>query len=74
MQLRINGKEETVTEVQSITDLLKIRGVETPETVSVKLNGEILKREKLGTTILKENDEIEFLYFVSGGIASEITG
>ncbi len=68
MQLRINGKEETVTEVKSITDLLKIRGVKTPETVSVELNGEILKREKLGTAILKENDEIEFLYFVGGGI------
>lgn len=59
MQLEINGKEETVTKVQSITGLLKIRGVKTPETVSVELNGGILKREKLGTAILKENDEIE---------------
>jgi sulfur carrier protein len=68
MQLKINGKEETVTDVQSVTDLLKIRGVKTPETVSVELNGEFLKREKLETAILKENDEIEFLYFVGGGI------
>jgi len=68
MQLKINGKEETVTEVQSMTDLLKIRGVKTPEAVSVELNGEFLKREDFETTILKENDEIEFLYFVGGGI------
>jgi len=68
MQLKINGKEETVTDVQSVTDLLRIRGVKTPETVSVELNGEFLKREKLETAILKENDEIEFLYFVGGGI------
>ncbi len=68
MRLRINGKEETVTDVQSVTDLLRIRGVKTPETVSVELNGEFLKREKLETAILKENDEIEFLYFVGGGI------
>ncbi len=68
MRLRINGKEETVTDVQSVTDLLRIRGVKTPETVSIELNGEFLKREKLETAILKENDEIEFLYFVGGGI------
>ena len=67
MQLTINGKEETVSDVVNITDLLKIRGIETPEMVSVELNNEILNRADFESTQLKENDQIEFLFFMGGG-------
>ena len=67
MQLVINGKEEKVTDVISVSELLKARGVKTPETVSVELNGEILDREDYGSTNLKENDQVEFIYFMGGG-------
>jgi sulfur carrier protein len=67
MQLTINGKEETVSDVENITDLLKIRGIETPEMVSVELNNEILNRADFESTQLKENDQIEFLFFMGGG-------
>jgi sulfur carrier protein len=69
MQLTINGKEETVSDVVNITDLLKIRGIETPEMVSVELNNEILNRADFESTQLKENDRIEFLFFMGGGQA-----
>jgi sulfur carrier protein len=69
MQLTINGKEETVSDVVNITDLLKIRGIETPEMVSVELNNEILNRADFESTQLKENDQIEFLFFMGGGQA-----
>jgi sulfur carrier protein len=68
MQLTINGKEETVSDVVNITDLLKVRGIETPEMVSVELNSEILNRADFESTLLKENDKIEFLYFMGGGV------
>ena len=67
MQLIINGKEETVPDVLNVSDLLKIRGIETPEMVSVELNSEILNRVDFETTQLKENDQIEFLFFMGGG-------
>ena len=69
MQLTINGKEEKVSDVVNITDLLKIRGIETPEMVSVELNNEILNRADFESTQLKENDQIEFLFFMGGGQA-----
>ena len=67
MQLIINGKEEKVADVRTVTDLLKKRGIETPEMVSVELNSEILSRVDFETTQLKENDQLEFLYFMGGG-------
>ena len=67
MRLTINGKEETVSDVVNIADLLKIRGIETPEMVSVELNSEILNRVDFETTQLKENDQIEFLFFMGVG-------
>jgi sulfur carrier protein len=67
MQLTINGKEETVSDVINILDLLKVRGIETPEMVSVELNNEILNRADFESTQLKDNDQIEFLFFMGGG-------
>ena len=67
MQLIINGKEEMMPDVLTVTDLLKIRGIETPEMVSVELNSEILSRVDFEQTYLKEKDQIEVLYFMGGG-------
>lgn len=67
MQLIINGKEEKVADVLTVTELLKIRGIQTPEMVSVELNREILSRVDFEKIYLKENDRIEFLYFMGGG-------
>ena len=67
MQLIVNGKEEMVPDVLNVTDLLKIRGIETPEMVSVELNSEILSRVDFEQTYLKEKDQIEVLYFMGGG-------
>ncbi len=69
MKIIINGKEEQVPEAVSVTELLKIQDVEIPEMVSVELNEEILELSVLETTHLKENDQVEFLYFMGGGIA-----
>jgi sulfur carrier protein len=67
MLLIINGKEENVPNTVNVTDLLKVRGIEVPEMVSVELNNEILSRNDFSNTLLKENDKVEFLYFMGGG-------
>ena len=68
MKLQINGEAETI-EKESITisDLLAYKEVKMPEMVSVELNGDILDREAFDTTNLKDDDQVEFLYFMGGG-------
>ena len=41
--------------------------VENPDYVSVSLNDDFVKSEDFKTTVLKENDTVEFLYFMGGG-------
>ncbi len=68
MIIKVNGESySTEKEKTSIDDLLKEKKVEMPEVVSVQLNGNFVKRENFSTTHLKENDEVEFLYFMGGG-------
>ena len=67
MKVTINGKEKELQENISISGLLKLENVKMPEMVSVELNGAILKRDKFDGTMVKENDEVNFLYFMGGG-------
>ena len=68
MTLIINGKEEHLNKEElSVVDLLKVKEVEMPDTVSVQLNGAILKRKEFESVHIQENDRVEFLYFMGGG-------
>lgn len=69
MKIKVNGKEQNFDkDLLSVSELLNLSKVEKPEMVSVQLNGEFVKGEDLEKTNLKENDEVEFLYFMGGGI------
>ena len=48
-------------------DNIEIENVENPEYVTVTVNDEFLNRADFETTQGKENDTIEFLYFMGGG-------
>lgn len=68
MTIKVNGKSETIGNGSvSVTELLTLQNVKMPDMVSVQLNGEILERADFATTKVKENDEVEFLYFMGGG-------
>ncbi len=67
MVVVINGKNSEIQSEFSVTELLKIQQVENPELVSVQLNGEFLYRDKYDSTLIKEKDEVDFLYFMGGG-------
>ncbi|MBW1792687.1 MAG: sulfur carrier protein ThiS [Deltaproteobacteria bacterium] len=68
MQIKINGVIENIAEEElHIARLLEIRDVESPEMVSVQLNGGIIDRVNYGETAVLDNDEVEFLYFMGGG-------
>ena len=68
MNVQINGKKENIVKPKvSITELLQLVDVKMPEMVSVQLNGTILKRAQFEKTLVEENDQIEFMYFMGGG-------
>ena len=68
MKLTINGETvELAEESLNVSELLKKRDVKMPDMVSVEYNGEMLDRENFDSTIVKDGDELEFLYFMGGG-------
>ncbi len=67
MKVKINDKEKEILKSMSVSELLKTEDVKMPDMVSVELNGKILKRDEFEKTIVKENDELNFLYFMGGG-------
>jgi len=68
MKVKINGKESDLDAKITIADLLVQNKVESPDMVSVQLNGEFVKKEEFAKTVLKEQDAIDFLYFMGGGL------
>ena len=67
MRLIVNGKESNFADSLTVSELLVEQKVKMPDMVSVELNGQILRRTKFEETILKDDDKVEFLYFMGGG-------
>jgi sulfur carrier protein len=68
MHISVNGEQHEFNEVEvSISRLLEIRQVESPEMVAVQINGEFVEMQNYPNTYLKSGDDIEFLYFMGGG-------
>ncbi|MGH7256225.1 MAG: sulfur carrier protein ThiS [Nitrospirales bacterium] len=66
MQIKINGKAEEI-QGDSILDIMKAKEIE-PQMVAVELNAHMVERDHLATTTLKEGDELEFLFYMGGGV------
>jgi sulfur carrier protein len=67
MKIKINGEVKDIQGEVNVSELLKSEDVKMPEMVSVEVNGEIVDRDDFDQVIIKENDEVEFLYFMGGG-------
>jgi sulfur carrier protein len=69
MHLTVNGKPATIEGKESltITALLDELKVKDALYVTVELNGEVLDRPTFDSTIVKDEDTLEFLYFMGGG-------
>lgn len=71
MKLVVNGKDAISKDGINVSELLIEQDVKMPDMVSVELNGSIVRRENFDTTNLKEDDKVEFLYFMGGGSIAE---
>lgn len=67
-KIQVNGKEQILeTDSISVLELIKLNKVLNADMVSVQLNGEFVVNEEYSTTLIKDNDEVDFLYFMGGG-------
>lgn len=67
MILTVAGNRKEYEEGLTVSKLIEIENVETPQYVTVSVNEEFIGNDTFDTTVLKEGDNVEFLYFMGGG-------
>jgi sulfur carrier protein len=67
MNIAVNGEQINCSDDLTVSKLLVEQKVKMPDMVSVELNGQILRRTEFEQTALKDDDKVEFLYFMGGG-------
>jgi thiamine biosynthesis protein ThiS len=67
MKILLNNREEEFdTEVMSVSDMLKLKKFSFRMRI-IKVNGELIPREKYDSTKIHNGDNIQMLYLMSGG-------
>jgi len=67
LEIILNGKPEVLENEMSISDLLSRKNIR-PEVVTVELNDSILERAAYDSTLVKNGDRLEFVYYMGGGV------
>ena len=67
MVITVAGEKKEVTDGLTLTELMVQQNVEMPEYVTVSINDEFVPSEEKESTVLKDGDNVEFLYFMGGG-------
>ena len=67
MFITVAGNKKEVSDKITVAQLIVSEKVENPEYVSVSLNDDFVKSGDFNSTIINENDIVEFLYFMGGG-------
>lgn len=64
--LRVNGEPRELQGGITVTDLLDLLSIE-PKLVAVAINGMVVRRSDLRSTVLSDGDEVEIVRAVGGG-------
>ncbi|CBK74024.1 thiamine biosynthesis protein ThiS [Butyrivibrio fibrisolvens 16/4] len=67
MTITVAGEKKEYKEGLALPELIELEDVETPQYVTVSINDEFVATEDKESTVLKEGDSVEFLYFMGGG-------
>ena len=67
MKITVGGEKKEVPDGLTVAELIELEQVETPEYVTVSINEEFIDRSAFESRVLREGDEVEFLYFMGGG-------
>ena len=66
-KIYVNGDAQEVNLPLNVSELIKQSDVQQPDMVSVQVNEEFAEREDWEQIQLKEDDKVDFLYFMGGG-------
>lgn len=66
MIIRINGKNEEITNSINLADFIKGKGFK-ERAIVVEYNNNIIPQEDWHNVLLQDNDVLEIVSFVSGG-------
>ena len=67
MTVTVAGNKKEYEEGITLPELIEKEEIENAQYVTVTINDEFVAREDFPNTVLKENDIVEFLYFMGGG-------
>lgn len=67
MTITVAGVKKEYEDGLSVAKLIDIEKVETPEYVTVTINDDFVESGTFESTIIKDGDSVEFLYFMGGG-------
>jgi sulfur carrier protein len=67
MKIIVGGRVKDYPEGLRLSALIKQEKVETPEYVTVALNDDFVESKTFDDIVLREGDNVEFLYFMGGG-------
>ena len=66
-KIKVNGKEQEINSPLTILELIKLNDIGQPSMISIQLNGNFVVSDEYDKTILKDGEEVDFLYFMGGG-------
>ena len=66
MTITVAGKKKEYSEGLTLAQLIEAEKVETPQYVTATINDEFVESGAFESTVIKEGDTIEFLYFMGG--------
>ena len=65
--LTVAGVKKEVADGLTVAQLVIDEKVETPQYVTVTINDDFVEHGQFEKTVLKDGDNVEFLYFMGGG-------
>lgn len=67
MKIFLNNREETLSkDLMTVTEMLEEKKFTYPMRI-IKINGVYIPREGYGSTLIKEGDNVQMIYLMSGG-------
>ena len=67
MKITVAGVTKEDADGLTVAQLIEQEKVETPQYVTVTINDDFVESGTFETTVLKDGDNVEFLYFMGGG-------
>jgi sulfur carrier protein len=67
MTITVAGEKKEYADGINVAKLIELEDVETPEYVTVTVNDDFVDSGAFESTVIKDGDSIEFLYFMGGG-------